>query len=215
MSLYWRMEREDKSVYMEGDKIVSLYVVAYKRENGKMATIPKRADKELWYLQIVKNFALPRDEDLAAQPPTGSEKSAPTARAKPSSVVNDDLPPSPPRESIKEQLEGTKAVEDKAEKVAAVENPEVEKPVEVEVESEKVVAPETADVDVVHPKSHEVVARNLEKRKSIPEDLVITIPTSATTSAQVNIVRSPSGDQGFFAHNEENSPIRPEETRKD
>ncbi|KAJ0754104.1 hypothetical protein HanPI659440_Chr09g0343191 [Helianthus annuus] len=64
MSLYWRMEREDKPVYMEGDNIVSLYVVAYKREGGKMATIPKKADEELWYLRIVKNFALPRDEDL-------------------------------------------------------------------------------------------------------------------------------------------------------
>ncbi|KAJ0726064.1 hypothetical protein HanPI659440_Chr12g0466011 [Helianthus annuus] len=37
-----------------------------------MATIPKSADEELWYLQIVKNFALPQDEDLAAQPPTGA-----------------------------------------------------------------------------------------------------------------------------------------------
>ncbi|KAJ0693971.1 hypothetical protein HanPI659440_Chr15g0603431 [Helianthus annuus] len=37
-----------------------------------MATVPKRADEKLWYLQIVKNFVLPRDEDLAAQPPTGA-----------------------------------------------------------------------------------------------------------------------------------------------
>ncbi|MFS7973370.1 hypothetical protein Hanom_Chr09g00855821 [Helianthus anomalus] len=50
ISLYWKMDREDKPVYMEGDKIVSLYVVAYGRENGRMATILKRADKELWYL---------------------------------------------------------------------------------------------------------------------------------------------------------------------
>ncbi|MFS7987657.1 hypothetical protein Hanom_Chr11g01025471 [Helianthus anomalus] len=71
MSLYWRMEREDKPVYMEGDNFVSLYVVAYKREGGKMATIPKKADEELWYLQIVRNFALPRDEDLSTQPLTG------------------------------------------------------------------------------------------------------------------------------------------------
>ncbi|KAJ0792603.1 hypothetical protein HanOQP8_Chr01g0019851 [Helianthus annuus] len=59
---------------MEGDNIVSLYVVAYKRANGKMATVPKRANEERWYLQIVKNFALPRDEDLAAQPSTGAGK---------------------------------------------------------------------------------------------------------------------------------------------
>ncbi|KAF5773469.1 hypothetical protein HanXRQr2_Chr13g0588931 [Helianthus annuus] len=37
-----------------------------------MATVPKKADEERWYLQIVKNFALPRDEDLVAQPPTGA-----------------------------------------------------------------------------------------------------------------------------------------------
>ncbi|KAJ0686755.1 hypothetical protein HanRHA438_Chr11g0520401 [Helianthus annuus] len=61
MSLFWRMERDDKPVYMEGD-----------HKGGKMATIPKKADEELWYLQIVKNFAFPRDEDLSAQPPTGA-----------------------------------------------------------------------------------------------------------------------------------------------
>ncbi|KAJ0576095.1 hypothetical protein HanOQP8_Chr05g0178551 [Helianthus annuus] len=74
MSLFWRMDWEDKPVYMEDGKIVSLYIVAFERERegGKMATIPKRADEELWYLQIVKNFALPRDEELAAQPPTGA-----------------------------------------------------------------------------------------------------------------------------------------------
>ncbi|KAM0065161.1 hypothetical protein Hdeb2414_s0003g00111541 [Helianthus debilis subsp. tardiflorus] len=59
MSLFWWMDREDKPVYMEGDSIVSLYVVACEREGGKMATIPKRADEELWYLRIVKNFVLP------------------------------------------------------------------------------------------------------------------------------------------------------------
>ncbi|KAJ0807632.1 hypothetical protein HanOQP8_Chr00c011g0685031 [Helianthus annuus] len=87
------MDREDKPVYMEGDYskiqdffpppplftvpvfpfvVVSLYIVAYKREGVKIATIPKKANEELWYLQIVKNFALPRDEDLSMQPPTGA-----------------------------------------------------------------------------------------------------------------------------------------------
>ncbi|KAJ0819899.1 hypothetical protein HanPSC8_Chr16g0701391 [Helianthus annuus] len=37
-----------------------------------MATVPKKADEELWYLRIVKNFVLPWDEDLAAQPATGA-----------------------------------------------------------------------------------------------------------------------------------------------
>ncbi|KAJ0452441.1 hypothetical protein HanHA300_Chr15g0578931 [Helianthus annuus] len=49
MSLHWKMDREDNPMYMEGDTIVSLYVVAYKREKGRMTTIPKGADEELWY----------------------------------------------------------------------------------------------------------------------------------------------------------------------
>ncbi|KAJ0575567.1 hypothetical protein HanIR_Chr05g0214191 [Helianthus annuus] len=74
MSLCWRMNREDKPVYMEDGKVVSLYVVAFEREGGKMTIVSKRADEELWYLQIVKNFVLPRDEDLVAQPLTGAGK---------------------------------------------------------------------------------------------------------------------------------------------
>ncbi|MFS7946954.1 hypothetical protein Hanom_Chr06g00542381 [Helianthus anomalus] len=72
MSLNWRMNREEKPVYMEDGKVVSLYGVAFERKGGKMATIPKKPDEELWYLRIVKNFALPRDEDLAAQPTAGA-----------------------------------------------------------------------------------------------------------------------------------------------
>ncbi|KAF5818912.1 hypothetical protein HanXRQr2_Chr02g0071551 [Helianthus annuus] len=83
MSLCWRMNREDKLVYMEGDKgniwglpcllpflalSVSLYVVAFEREGGKMATIPKKPDEELWYHRIARNFVFPCDEDLTAQP---------------------------------------------------------------------------------------------------------------------------------------------------
>ncbi|KAJ0734464.1 hypothetical protein HanPI659440_Chr11g0420401 [Helianthus annuus] len=40
MSLFWRMDQEDKPVYMEDGKIVSLYVVAYERDHRKMATVP-------------------------------------------------------------------------------------------------------------------------------------------------------------------------------
>ncbi|MFS7929732.1 hypothetical protein Hanom_Chr04g00335971 [Helianthus anomalus] len=219
---------------------------AIKRENGKMATIPKRADEELWYLQIVKNFMLPRDEDLVAQPSTGAgeltnlgigpekkkqrtsaavniapkktdssksqsskakkgeKKPVLSAWAEPTTVFNDDLPPSPSRASTMEQQEGTKSVETEPEGTNAV-----------ETVAEKVVDPETAVVDVTLPKSPEVVARDPEKGKSVPEDPVITVPTSATTSASVHVVRSPSGDQGFFPHNEEDSLIRMEETPRD
>ncbi|KAJ0434388.1 hypothetical protein HanOQP8_Chr17g0666911 [Helianthus annuus] len=312
MSLYWQMEQEDKPVYMEGDN-----------KGGKMATVPKKADEELWYLRIVRNFALSRDEDLSAQPPTCAAKAqlskvknvkgekkgmrhssdsgcdyvvvsdlleglAPVvvkkqkaeprdtadipasnpedpidlesspeplvktkagkrkhvkveaeaqpakkiprkkiskrgnldafipvspAHTEPSSAVNDDLPPFPPHALISEQLESTKAVENEVEKIAEAENPEVEKPVEVELE--KVVDPKTADVDATRPKSPEVVARDPEKGKAVPEDPVITIPASSMTSAPVNVERNPAGDQGSFAHVDENSPIHPYETPRD
>ncbi|KAJ0475791.1 hypothetical protein HanHA300_Chr13g0469721 [Helianthus annuus] len=104
MSLNWKMNREEKPVYMEDGKgkfwvlpcfftllslhffflyflnlpllfhcvVVSLYVVAFEREGGKMTTLPKKPDEELWYHRIVKNFVLPRDNDLSAQPATGA-----------------------------------------------------------------------------------------------------------------------------------------------
>ncbi|MFS7995876.1 hypothetical protein Hanom_Chr12g01123201 [Helianthus anomalus] len=141
-----------------------------------------------------------------------AEKPISPAHAEPSSVVNEDLPPSPSRVSVSEQVESSNAVEAEAEKIAEAGKPEVEKP--VEVESEKVVDSEIAVVDATHPKSAEVVARDPEKGKLVREDPVITIPASGTTPAPVNVVRSP-GDLGFCAHSEKNSPIRPNETPGD
>ncbi|KAM0035633.1 hypothetical protein Hdeb2414_s0015g00448681 [Helianthus debilis subsp. tardiflorus] len=95
MSLNWRMNREEKLVYMEGDKVVSLYVVAFEREGGKMATFAKKPDEELWYHRIVKKFVLPWDNNLSAQPAAGAgelsnlgigpekKKHAPTATTAP------------------------------------------------------------------------------------------------------------------------------------
>ncbi|KAJ0720946.1 hypothetical protein HanOQP8_Chr08g0269721 [Helianthus annuus] len=74
MSLNWRMNWEDKPVYMEGDKVVSLYVIAFERESGKMSTVAKRPDEELWYYRIVRNFVFPRDDDLTAQPAADAGK---------------------------------------------------------------------------------------------------------------------------------------------
>ncbi|KAJ0512608.1 hypothetical protein HanHA300_Chr10g0348071 [Helianthus annuus] len=71
MSLNWKMDQEDKSVYTEDGKVVSLYVVSYKRESRKMGTIQKKPDEELWYHRIVRNFALPQEADLSAQPAAG------------------------------------------------------------------------------------------------------------------------------------------------
>ncbi|KAJ0779259.1 hypothetical protein HanPI659440_Chr06g0224551 [Helianthus annuus] len=90
------------------------------REGGKMATVPKRADEELWYLQIVKNFFLPRDEDLSAQPPTGAvgelsnlgigtetKKRAPAASAVPKK--NDAVKAQSPRaKNVKGEKKGTR-----------------------------------------------------------------------------------------------------------
>ncbi|KAF5781895.1 hypothetical protein HanXRQr2_Chr11g0489201 [Helianthus annuus] len=87
MSLNWRMERVVKPMYTEDGKAVSLYVVAFEREGGKMATIAKKPEEELWYHRIVKNFVLPRDADLSAQPAAGAgpekRKRAPPASAVP------------------------------------------------------------------------------------------------------------------------------------
>ncbi|KAM0052287.1 hypothetical protein Hdeb2414_s0007g00246471 [Helianthus debilis subsp. tardiflorus] len=72
MSLNWKMNQEEKPVYMEDGKVVSIYVVAFEREGGKMTTLPKKPDEELWYLRIVKNFILLWDDDLSAQPAAGA-----------------------------------------------------------------------------------------------------------------------------------------------
>ncbi|KAM0019863.1 hypothetical protein Hdeb2414_s0025g00660721 [Helianthus debilis subsp. tardiflorus] len=66
LSLNWKMDREYKPVYTEGDH------VAFKREGGKMGTIQKKPDEELWFHRIVKNFVLPRDADLSVQPAAGA-----------------------------------------------------------------------------------------------------------------------------------------------
>ncbi|KAJ0749572.1 hypothetical protein HanLR1_Chr05g0171431 [Helianthus annuus] len=110
-------------------------------------------------------------------------------------------------------LEGTKAAEAEVEKAVGV-----EEPVTVELDAEKVVEAETADVGATKPKSPEIVVHEPEKGKSIQEDPVITIPFSATISAppRDDVKKSPVGvDQGFIYHDEEDSPIRPEETLGD
>ncbi|KAJ0437145.1 hypothetical protein HanHA300_Chr16g0598701 [Helianthus annuus] len=181
-----------------------------------MAIVPKKADEELWHLRIMKNFVLARDEDLTAQPATGAEKPSSSVHAEPSSAFNEDLPPSPPRAPISEQLESTKAAgDDEAEKTAGVENLEVENPAEVAEESEKVISSEVVDVDVGRPKSPEVVARDPEKGKSAQEIPITTSPSAAFGFVPENIERNPGGDQGSFIHADENSPIRPDETTGD
>ncbi|MFS7948069.1 hypothetical protein Hanom_Chr06g00555651 [Helianthus anomalus] len=126
-----------------------------------------------------------------------------------------DLDSSPEPLLRTNELEGTKAAEAELEKVV-----EVEKPVEVELEAEKEVETETTDVGATKPKSPEVVAHEPERRKSIIEEevLVITVPSSATTPVppKDDIEDNPVNvDQTFVAHDEEGSPICPEETLGD
>ncbi|MFS7948163.1 hypothetical protein Hanom_Chr06g00556771 [Helianthus anomalus] len=139
------------------------------------------------------------------------KKPASSVHTEPSSAVNEELPPSSPRAPISEQLESSKAAEDEAEKITEAENPELEKL--VEVESEKTVNPEIADAG--HPKSPEVVVLDVEKGKFVPEDPVITIPFSVPTSAPVNVERNPTEDQGASPYDEEDDPLRPDETLGD
>ncbi|KAJ0733757.1 hypothetical protein HanPI659440_Chr11g0412011 [Helianthus annuus] len=124
------------------------------------------------------------------------EKPIPPAHQE-SSVFNDDFPLSPPRTSIKEQLESTQTVEAGVEKAV-----EVEKTVEVELEAEKVVEAETVDTGATKPKSRKVVAHGPERGKSIIEEEVpvITVLSSTTTSAppRDNVEENPIHvDQGF------------------
>ncbi|MFS7969585.1 hypothetical protein Hanom_Chr09g00810951 [Helianthus anomalus] len=309
------IELPERALVVAGT-IVALYVVAYKRENGKMTTVQKGANEELWYHQIVKNFALPKDADLNVLPSTDvgeltnlgvgpeskkkkrapaattvpkkfdtlkanvlkeekkkgtclvsepwcdyvvvsdtleglapvavkkpkpeprdtadilvanledpidlesspepllrtkavkrkqlegevgvqpakkitrkkiskKERPVPSVRAESSSVFNDDLPPSAPRASIKEQLEGTKTVEAEVKKTV-----EVEKPIEVEGKS--------------------------TFEEEVP---VITISSSVGTCAPPidDVEENPIHvDQGFIAHDEEEDfLIRPDETPGD
>ncbi|KAM0028955.1 hypothetical protein Hdeb2414_s0018g00520221 [Helianthus debilis subsp. tardiflorus] len=360
MSLNWRMNQEEKPVYKEGDKIVSLYVVAFEREGGKMTTIPKKLDEELWYHRIMRNFVLSRDDDLAAQPVAGAgelynlrigpekKKRAPTATAalkkseaektqpskgknvggekkgtrhssdswcdyvvvsdslegltpavvrrpkpeardtadipssnpddpidlesipehllrkkagkrkqadvevegqpekkvrrkkitrrgnldafianpvhekpnspvytEPSSVVNEDLPLSPPRVFVTEQLENAGASEHETEKTAGVENLVVEEPTNAAVDAEKFTSPETVDAGAGRPQTHELVAQDAEKGKSAQENPVTTSPSMASGFMPENIEKVSVEDQGSFSDADKNSPIRPDETLGD
>ncbi|MFS7956192.1 hypothetical protein Hanom_Chr07g00651681 [Helianthus anomalus] len=95
---------------MDEDKVVSLYVVAFEREGGKMTTLPKKPDEELWYLRIVKNFVLTRDDDLSAQPAAG----AVIRRPKPEPKDTADIPPSNPHDPIDLESSPERLVKKKA-----------------------------------------------------------------------------------------------------
>ncbi|KAM0025632.1 hypothetical protein Hdeb2414_s0021g00576851 [Helianthus debilis subsp. tardiflorus] len=89
MSLNWRMNREDKPVYMEDGKgknwgfsnpisypLFSLLcmLLRLKVNVERCLLFPEKSDEELWYHRIAKNFVFPRDEDLSVQPSSGVGK---------------------------------------------------------------------------------------------------------------------------------------------
>ncbi|MFS8033101.1 hypothetical protein Hanom_Chr17g01565511 [Helianthus anomalus] len=354
MSLNWKMDREDKPVYMEDGKVVLLYVVAFEREGGKMTTISKKPDEELWYHRIVKNFVLPRDADLSFQPAAGAgesldlgigpekKKRATTTTAAPKKndvekaqsskaknvggekkgmrhssdswcdyvvvsdsleglapavifrrpklepkettdippsnpddpidlesspehlvrnkvgkrkqsgaefegqppkkiprkkitrrgnlgafisesapkkpishvpteslpVVNEKLPPSPPRAQVADQLKNVEVPEGGTEKVTGVEDLGANKHV-----SGKVVSPEIVD-DAGNPRTPEAVAHDLEKERAAEEIFVTASPNPSSVMPE-NIKKVTLEEQGSFYGVSKNSPIRPEETLGD
>ncbi|KAM0010592.1 hypothetical protein Hdeb2414_s0072g00774061 [Helianthus debilis subsp. tardiflorus] len=357
MSLNWRMNREDKPVYMEADK-----------KGGKMAIVTKKPDEELWYHRIMRNFVLPQDADLVAQPATGRghflrfivgellnlgigpekksrapttttapkkryvekaqpskgkkcvsseegmrrssdswcdyvvvsdsledlapvvirrpkpepkdaadippsnpddpidvesspehllrkkagkrkqddteadgqpekkvlrkkitrrgnldafmsnpvfEKPNPPVHTEPSSVVNEELPPSPPRASVAEQLKDVDVPDNEAKKTARVEDSGVENPLNIAADGGKVTSPGVVDVGSSNPQTPEVDAQDSEKGKSAQEIPVTASASMASGFMPENIEKVSAEDQGSFSDADKNSPIRPDETLGD
>ncbi|MFS7998182.1 hypothetical protein Hanom_Chr12g01150721 [Helianthus anomalus] len=281
-----------------------------------MTTIAKKPNEELWYYRIVRNFALPRDDDLAAQPAAGAgtrhssdscgdyvvvsdslEDLAPAVVRKPKpepwdtadipasnpddpinlesspehllrkkagkrkqadvgaegqpekkvrrkkitrrgnldafivksvlekpnspvhkepfSVVNEELPPSPPRASVAEQLENADVSENEAEKTAGGEDSVVENPLNSAADAGKVTSPEVVDVGAGNPQTPEFVAQSSEKGKTAQEIPATASPSMASGFMPNNIEKVSVEDQGSFSDADKNSPIRPDETLGD
>ncbi|MFS7948043.1 hypothetical protein Hanom_Chr06g00555341 [Helianthus anomalus] len=253
----WRMTRV----------IVALYVVAYKREHGKMTTVQKGANKDPWYHQIVRNFALPRDADLSAQPSTNAyalnqrrKKRAPTATATPKKLdtLKADVLKEDKRKCtrlvsdpwcdyvvVSNTLKGLAPVavrKPKAEPrdIAYLPVPNPDDPIDMDSSPEpllrtKAVKRKQPESEVKTYPAKKITRKriskkgnldafstklSLERRKSIIEEevLVITVPSSATTSTppRDDIEDNPVNvDQTSVAHDEEGSPICSEQTLGD
>ncbi|KAJ0727096.1 hypothetical protein HanPI659440_Chr12g0477971 [Helianthus annuus] len=91
----------------------------------------------------------------------------------------------------------------------------------MEVETKKAAEVETADAGVTKPKSPEVVAQGPEKEKFLNEEVpVISVPSSSAPASKLptdDVQENPVHvEQGFVIHDEEeDSPIRPDETPGD
>ncbi|KAM0007355.1 hypothetical protein Hdeb2414_s0143g00812171 [Helianthus debilis subsp. tardiflorus] len=135
----------------------------------------------------------------------------PRTRFLPSSVVNEELLPSPTRVPVNEPLGSAEAPKNEAEKTVGAENTEVKKPTDVAVDVGKITSPEVVDVGAGRPQTPELAAQDAKKGKSAQEIPITTSPFAASSFMPENIEKN----QGSFIRSNENSPIRPNETPRD
>ncbi|XP_021985985.1 titin homolog [Helianthus annuus] len=125
------------------------------------------------------------------------EKPSAPVFAEPSSVVNEELPPSPPHALVNEQLGSTETADNEAKKTDGAENPEAEKPADVAVDAGKITSPEAVDVSADHPQTPEFVAQDPEKGKSAQEIPITTSPSAASGFMPENNEKVSAEDQGW------------------
>ncbi|MFS7962892.1 hypothetical protein Hanom_Chr08g00731841 [Helianthus anomalus] len=129
-----------------------------------------------------------------------------------SSVVIEELRPSPSRAPVNEPLESTEVTDHEAEKTVGAENPEAGKLADVAVDEEKITSPEAVDVGAGQPQTPEFVFQDAEKGKSAQEIPITTSPSAASGIVLENVEKNPGGNQGSFIQSNENSPICSDET---
>ncbi|KAJ0776549.1 hypothetical protein HanLR1_Chr02g0046911 [Helianthus annuus] len=143
------------------------------------------------------------------------EKPSSHVHTEPSSVVNEELSPSPPRAFVVDQLKNTDTPENEAEKSVGAENLEAEKTVDVAVDAGKVTSPGVVDVGAGNPQTPEPVAQDSEKGKTAQEVPVTASPSIASGFMPDNLEEVSIEDQGSFSDADKNSPIHPDETLGD
>ncbi|KAJ0532133.1 hypothetical protein HanIR_Chr09g0393341 [Helianthus annuus] len=127
----------------------------------------------------------------------------------PQSVVNEELPPSPPRASVADQLDTMDVPDGGVEKTV-----EVDKHVDVDVEVEKAVSPGVVD-GVGNPRTPEIVAQDLEKEKTAEKTPASTFSPKPSDVLPERVEKVTVEEQGSFSGAGKNSPIRQEETLGD
>ncbi|KAF5756818.1 hypothetical protein HanXRQr2_Chr17g0819291 [Helianthus annuus] len=143
------------------------------------------------------------------------EKSNSHIHTEPSSVVNEELPPSPPRASVTEQLENADVPKNGTDKTAGVEDCGAENPSNAVVDTGKVTSPKPVDVGAGNPLTPEFVAQDSKKGKTAEEIPVTTSPSMASGFMPENIEKVSVEDQGSSSEADKNSLIRPDETLGD